>query len=88
VVVLGIYKFGGDGILGTSHAKVLACRCSLRVGVATLNHEVLDDTMKECPVIIAFAGKLEEVVTVFGGLVVKAHYDVAIGGTDTYLRCG
>ena len=41
--------------------------------------------MKEGAIIITLACKLEEVVSMLGSLIIKAHYDVAIIGTNAYL---
>lgn len=42
--------------------------------------------MKERAVIEAFAGQLQEVITVNGGVIVQFHHDVTHAGADLHLR--
>ena len=72
-----VLDLGLKGVVGTAHAQHLADRGALRVGVAALNHKALDDTMEQGTVIIALAHQFDEVITVNGGLVIKANHDVA-----------
>ena len=85
VEIFGIYKFGRNGIVGTSRAEHLSLRCSFAIGVSALYHKVLNDTVEERAVEVAFFGKLQEVVTVFGRLVVEAYKNVAFGSLDSDL---
>ena len=64
---------------------MLAGRRTFRFRVATLNHEVLNHTMKQSAVIVALANQLKHVVTMFWSLVIKAHNDVALLCFDFYL---
>lgn len=58
-------------------------RADTAVGVAALNHKVLDDAMEEGAVEDAFASELEEVVAVDGGLVAELNADDASRSLQT-----
>ena len=87
VVILRIYKLGRNSISRAARTKMLACRSPLRIGVTTLNHKILYHAMKERVVIVSLTRQLEKVITMFGSLIIEAHHDVSIVGTDTYHRC-
>jgi len=59
--------------------------CVATVGVATLNHEILDDTMEEQRVVEMFVGQAQEVVAMQRGVVVERQEDVALGRFHQYL---
>ena len=61
---------------------MFAFGCTLAVGIATLNHKVLNDTVKECAVIISLLCEFKDVVAMFRSFVVKAHNDVALWSFD------
>src|SRR3712207_2543222 len=82
VEALGISKLGRKRVVGAARSEPFALGSALAVGVATLNHEVLDDPMEKRSIEIALPGQLNEVVTVGGRLVVKADEDVAFGSAD------
>ena len=68
-----------DSIVWASCAvSTIGCRI-LGVWVATLYHEVFDDTMEYGAIIIALLGELYEVVAMEWCLVVEANNDVAHG---------
>lgn len=87
LVVYATAEFGFKGIAGTTDTESLTCRSILGIGVAALNHESLDDPMEERPVVIALANEFQEVVTVYGRLVIEAYHYVAHRGMDFHTLC-
>ena len=77
-----LVELGRDGVVGASGTEMCCGRSSTRIGIATLNHKVLDDTVEESAVVIALTGQLEEIITMKGGLVIKTNGDVTEGGLD------
>ena len=78
--ILGIDKLGRDGIAHIARTQHLTLGRVLRIGVACLYHEVLDDTVKEGSLIGTVLGQLDEIVPMLGSFVVQLHHDVARGG--------
>ena len=77
-----LVELGRDGVVGASGTEMCSGRSSTRIGIATLNHKVLDDTVEESAVVIALTGQLEEIITMKGGLVIETNGDVTEGGLD------
>ena len=65
-----VLDFRLNGVIGTTRPQHLAGRSTLGVGVATLNHKVLDDPVEQRPVIIALLCQFQEIVPMQRGLVV------------------
>lgn len=63
-------------------AKLLTRLGSATVGVATLNHEVADDTMKESAVVEALGDELKKIVAVYGSVVEQGDTYGAHGGLE------
>src|SRR5574344_2012804 len=74
---LRINKLSRDGIVRSARSQVLSSRSPLRVGVAALNHEVLNHTVEQRSVEITLLRQFHEVITMTRSLVIQAHYDVA-----------
>ena len=75
---------GRNGIVWSARSQHLSLGSILAVGVAALNHKVLDDTMKKSAVEVSFLSQFYEVVTMTRSLVVEAHDDVALCSLDFY----
>ena len=80
--ILGIDKLGRHGVAHVARPQHLTLGSVLRLGVACLDHEVLDDTMKEGALVGAVLGQLDKVITVFRRFVIQFHHDVAGGGLN------
>ena len=74
---LRINKLSRDGIVRSARSQVLSSRSPLRVGVAALNHEVLNHTVEQRSVEITLLRQFHEVITMTRSLVIQAHDDVA-----------
>ena len=87
MVVLRIDDFGRHGIV---YIKLLhLSRSHLSAGVvATLNHEVLDDSLEDAAVVIAAVHELQEVVAMVRRVVIECHTDVAHRGFEQHLVAG
>ena len=72
-------------VVGSACTKLLALWRILAVGVAALHHEVLDDAMEQRSVVETLFNELQHIVTMFRGVVVEAHDDVALRCLDLYL---
>lgn len=79
----GLY-LGSDGIVGATSAQHLASGCLSAVGVATLYHKVGDNAVKQCAIIVAFFGQLDEIVAMKGCFVIQANSDVALCSVYSY----
>ena len=73
MVVTGIADFGGQRLALRLLTQALSGPCLARIGVASLHHESLNDTMKEDAVVEAAAHKAQEVITVNRGVVIESH---------------
>ena len=82
--ILRIDKLGRHSIARTAGTELYAGCCALAVRVATLYHKVLDYTMEECAVVIAFLSKFDEIITMKRGLVIEADCNIAERSLDLY----
>ena len=80
--VVRVDDFGVDVIAGAAGSAVLAGPGVAAVGVAGLEHELVDDAVEEHVVVETFLDEFEEVGLVAGRVAVEAYNDVAFGGTD------
>ena len=73
------------GIVEIARTQQLSWFGMLAVGIATLNHKVLDNAMDEQRVIDAHLCDLQEVVACLWRLVIKGDADIACSGLKQYL---
>ena len=73
----GIDYFSLDGVARVSGTEHIARSCIFRLGVARLNHEILDSTAKQHAIVVSVAHELEGVVALLGCVVVEVNLDVA-----------
>lgn len=73
------------GVVEVARAESLSGFGMLAVGVAALDHEVLDDAVEEQRVVDAHLRQFQEVVAVLRRLVIEADADVACRGLEEHL---
>ena len=87
VVIFRIDDFGWYRIVDIKLLHLSGSNLATRV-ITTLDHEVLDDTLKDTAVVISAVHELEEVVAVMRCIVIKSHTDIAHRGFQQYLVAG
>ena len=75
--IFGIDYFSLDGVARVSGTEHIARSCIFRLGVARLNHEILDYTVKQHAIVVSVAHELEDVVAMLGCVVVEGNLYVA-----------
>ena len=84
-MALAIEELSLDGVVGTPLAQRHTRFCMTAVGVATLDHEVLDDTVEEQRVVELLIDEFQEVVAMTGCIVIERHENVSLGGLNHHL---
>lgn len=74
--------FGGHRVVGAARAEHLAGRGTDAVGIATLNHEVADDAVKQRAVEIALTGEFHKIVAMQRSGIVQADRNVAFRSVE------
>ena len=78
-------ELGFDGVVKFALPKQFAGLGVLAVQVATLNHKVLDDTMKQQRVVELHTGQLHKVIAMLGRLVEQGYSYITFGSLELYL---
>ena len=78
--MFGVHNLGVDFIIGPPGTEALTRSGVAAVGVAGLNHEFLDHSVKKRVVVIAFLYKFQEVVAMFGRIAVQKDCEIAGSG--------
>lgn len=75
-------KFGGNAGGGSAITQRFARFCRFGVGVATLNHEVLDHSVKQGAVVVACFDQPQKIISVERRGVGQAQDQYALGGRE------
>ena len=73
-------ELGFEGVSCIPRTETLSRRSALAIGIAALDHEILDYPVKKCAVIETFPGKLEEIVAMDGSFVIETNGNVTASG--------
>ena len=87
VEVFGVDEFRGQCVARAAHAQVLPRRRALAVRVAALYHEVLDYPVEQGVVVEILFDELDEIVPVFGSLVIQPDGNVPLAGLYSDFCC-
>ena len=84
-MALAIEELSLDGVAIIPLAQRDARFSTTAVGIATLDHEILDDTVEEQRVVELLVDEFQEVVAMTGRVVEERQDDLACGGFEHHL---